>query len=43
MKKILGALFYDVYKGIKERYLMVSEITPEILRAILCAIPILLG
>jgi len=33
MKKILGALFYDVYKGIKEGYLMVSEITPEILRA----------
>lgn len=29
----MGSLFYDIYSGIKEEYLIVSEITPEILTA----------
>ena len=33
LKKVLGALFYDVYNGMKKGYLVVAEITPEILTA----------
>ncbi len=33
LKKILGAIFYDIHTGIKRGFLIVSEMTPEILRA----------
>ena len=33
LKKVMGSLFYDIYSGIKEGYLIVSEISPEILTA----------
>jgi len=29
LKNVLGALFYDVYNGVKKGYLIVAEITPE--------------